>query len=78
MAEDLNILDTIRDLKKREPFVPFWIVMSSGERYLIENGDLFVIGETQVFYCYPRSDRLVWLRMNQISSVELAEQRPAA
>ncbi len=36
MPENVTTLDTIRELKHREPFVPFRIVMASGDRYQID------------------------------------------
>jgi hypothetical protein len=69
-SEEFGILETIRDLRSRDPFIPFRIVMTSGEGYLIENSELLAIAKTQVVYCFPRSDRVAHLRINQIASVE--------
>ena len=73
--EDLGPVDTIRDLKNREPFIPFRITMTSGESYVIEGSDLLAIGRSQLVYCLPHSDRVAHLRMNQIASVEELEAR---
>jgi hypothetical protein len=75
-AEDITSLDTIRDLKKREPFVPFMVVMTSGDRFVIENPDALAIGSSQLHYYLPRSDRAVHMRLSQIATVE--EQEPSA
>jgi len=68
--EDLGVLQTIRELRKRDPFIPFRIVMSSGESYTVENSELLAIGQSQLIYCLPHSDRVVYLRMNQLSTIE--------
>jgi hypothetical protein len=68
--EDESALDTIRDLKRREPFVPFQIVMTSGDRYTIEDPDALAIATSQLHYFLPRSDKAVHIRMNQIAAVE--------
>ena len=68
-GEDVGTIDTIRDLKRQDPFVPFRIVMSSGDRYLIEDPDALAIGTAQLFY-YPRNGVGVHLRANQITAVE--------
>ena len=47
--------DLIRHLKNQEPFVPFEIVMSSGDRCRIENPDAMAIATSQVHYYPPRS-----------------------
>jgi hypothetical protein len=68
--ENVTTLDTIRDLKNQEPFSPFRIVMTSGDRYLIEDPDALAIGSSQLFY-YPRHPGAgVHLRLNQIACVE--------
>jgi hypothetical protein len=74
MAEEyVSSLDTIRDLKKREPFHPFQIVMTSGDRYTIEIADALAIGTSQLHYYLPRSDRAVHMRLSQIATVEELE-----
>jgi hypothetical protein len=74
MPEDLNTVDTIRDLKNRDPFVPFVVVMSSGDRYLIEDTDALAIGTKQLFY-YPRTGIGVHMRANQVAAVEELNER---
>ena len=71
---DVGILQTIRDLRRREPFIPFRIVMSSGESFTVENSELLAIGQSQLVYCLPYSDRVAHLRMNQIVTVEELER----
>jgi len=79
MAEEQeSTLDTIRDLKQREPFLPFWIVLTSGERYVIENSEGLAIGSSQLHYYPPRSDRPVHLRISQIAAVEELELKRGA
>ena len=79
MAEEHeSTLDTIAELKSKEPFLPFWIVMTSGDRYVIDNPEGLVIGESQLHYYPRRSDRPVHLRINQIATVEELELRRGA
>jgi hypothetical protein len=75
VAEEESTLDTIRDLKRKEPYAPFCIVMASGDRYVIEDPDALAIGTTQLHY-YPRSGMGIHLRFNQVSSAEAAADRP--
>jgi hypothetical protein len=72
-SEEESTLDTILDYKRKDPFVPFRIVMTSGDKYLIENPDSLAIGSSQLHYDPPRSDRGVHVRLNQIASVEGSE-----
>ncbi|MCY2950454.1 MAG: hypothetical protein NTU53_00555 [Planctomycetota bacterium] len=78
MAErEETILDTIRHLKRQEPFSAFRIVMSSGDRYLVEDPDALAIATSQLHY-YPRSGLGIHLRLNQVLAVEEMNERPAA
>jgi hypothetical protein len=74
---DETTLDTIKHLKRQEPFTPFHIVMASGDRYLIEHPDGLAIATSQLHY-YPRAGIGVHLRINQIAAVEELDERPAA
>jgi hypothetical protein len=72
-----KFLDVIQELKKQDPFAPFMIIMDSGDRHLIESGDLMVVTRSQVIYAYPKTERVVFMRVSQISSVEQLEKRAA-
>ena len=77
-SEQSNIVQAIRDLKSREPYSPFAIVLASGDRYVIKAGENLVEMKSEFFYAYPHSDQFVFMRLNQIVAVEkLAEKRPA-
>ena len=70
MAEkDETTLDTIKQLRRNDPFTPFSIVMASGDRYRIDNPDALAIAASQVHY-YPSSGMGIHLRLSQISAVE--------
>ena len=76
-SREESILDTIRHLKRREPFTPFQIVMASGDRYLIDNPDALALATSQLHY-FPRSGLGVHMRLNQVTAVEEQSERPAA
>jgi hypothetical protein len=76
--EDLGVLRTIRKLRTRDPFIPFRVVMSSGEAHVIEDSELLAIGQSQLIYCRPHSDRVVYLRMSQIAEIEDLGEKTAA
>jgi hypothetical protein len=76
-GKDENTIDTIMHLKRREPFAPFSIVMSSGDRYLIENPDALAIATSQVHY-YPRTGMGIHMRINQIVTVEVNGEKSVA
>jgi hypothetical protein len=62
--------ESLRDLLAREPFQPFRIVLTSGDRYTVTDPALVVLMESQVFLAEPRSDRFHLLRLNQVAAVE--------
>jgi hypothetical protein len=69
-SEQTNILESIRELKAQEPFTPFTIVVSSGDRYLIEAPQNLVEMRSEFFYAFPGGDKFVLIRIAQIVSVE--------
>ena len=70
MEQESSFLDVVRGLKSQDPFEPFLIVMTSGDRHLIESGDLVVVSKRQVIYCHPKSDRVVFMDRSKIAGVE--------
>jgi hypothetical protein len=76
MAEkDESTLHSIVHLKRQDPFVPFVIVMASGDRYRIENPDALAVATSQLHY-YPRSGNGIHIRLNQIVAVEEDGEKP--
>ena len=76
MAErDESTRDTIIHFRRRDPFVPFRVVMASGDRYLIDEPDALAVATSQLHY-YPRSGMGIHLRLNQVAAVEEDGQRP--
>jgi len=70
--DDSNLLSSIRELKDQEPFAPFTIVMTSGDRYRIDAPDNFVEMKAEYFYALPGGEKFVLIRKRQIASVERA------
>jgi len=68
------MLNDLRELLLREPFAPFRIVLTSGSAYEVMSPFQLALGETQLHYYYPRSDRWATLRQNQIASFEALEE----
>jgi hypothetical protein len=67
------MLDSLRELLDRDPFVPFRIVLTSGKEYSITDPHLVALGQTQINVYEPRSDRYSILRLNQIASVDIGQ-----
>ncbi len=65
--------DEIVEHLDREPFVPFRIILTSGQGYDITNPHLVALGESVMHVMQPRSNRYAILRLNQIASLEVLE-----
>ncbi|MGD0769204.1 MAG: hypothetical protein ABSB42_13550 [Tepidisphaeraceae bacterium] len=68
------MVNELKDLLDREPFAAFRIVLTSGSTYEVTSPYQIAIGQTQLHYYFPRSDRKAVLRMNQIASYEDSER----
>lgn len=68
-GKDESAMDTIIHLKRQDPFVPFRIMMASGNSYRIENPDALAVASSQLHY-YPSSGLGIHMRINQIAAVE--------
>jgi hypothetical protein len=62
---------TLREILEREPYAPFEIVMSSGDRLRIEAPDLVILADSYMTYYLPRSNSVVHLRLNQVAMVRV-------
>jgi hypothetical protein len=67
------MLDDLKELLTRDSFVPFRIVLTSGNSYEVDSPFQLAIGESQLNYYYPRSDKWAILRLNQVAAFEILE-----
>ena len=63
--------ESIKELLRAEPFKPFSIILTSGDRYVIRDPELVVMQASQIFYAYPKSDRFTLLRLNQVAAIDV-------
>jgi hypothetical protein len=63
----------ILELLDRDPFVPFRIVLTSGQGFDVHNPHLVAMGESTINVYFQKSDRYATLRLNQVASTELLE-----
>jgi len=76
MAErdDQHLVAVINELKAPDPYVPFWIVLTSGDRHQIESPGNLVEMKTDYFYAGSDGESFAFLRKNQIAAVEQGRQ----
>ena len=70
--------DVIKELRHKVPFMPFNIVMASGDRYLIDDPDMMIVTSLEIIYVVPRTEQTVRLRKSQISAIEELQPRQVA
>jgi hypothetical protein len=63
----------ITELLHRDPFVPFRIVLTSGQGYDVHDPDLVAMGESTTNVYFQKSDRYATLRLIQVASTEILE-----
>ena len=68
------MLDDLKELLRVEPFVPFRIVLTSGTTYDVTSPYQIAVGQTQLDYYFPKSDRKAIVRQNQIAAYETLER----
>jgi hypothetical protein len=65
--------EKIRELLRRQPFVPFDIHMTNGEIYSVRHPEqAMVAGATLVIY-YPETDRIAWCSLLHVANVLMAQ-----
>ncbi|HYE17385.1 MAG TPA: hypothetical protein VEA69_03015 [Tepidisphaeraceae bacterium] len=65
--------EEVAELAGREPFIPFAIVMNSGERYPVTEADVVVVREPLLHIVRSRPARQDVLRLTEISSLEVSD-----
>lgn len=73
MAEELDFESEFRALLGSEPFVPFTIVVASGDRYRVDDPAMISLGVDVVTVTGPSSYTII--RFFNIVSLELHEPR---
>jgi hypothetical protein len=72
MPEEINFENELIRLLDREPFVPFFISLTSGERYEVGNPRSVAIGGSVVAILGEKTG-LVFFRKNKIVAVDAPE-----
>ena len=72
MSEEISIVEEIARYAEARPFVPFSIVLTSGDRYEI-TGPLQVAVGKSIIIVVPEGGRHSALRQNQIAAIDVHE-----
>ena len=66
------MIESLTELLNKSPFQPFKIVTASGDKYDVQNPHFIALGKSQISYFFSKSDRWVFIRLNQITAFESA------
>ncbi len=69
----MYMIEQLRRHLDREPFQPFRLVVSSGDRYDVLEPHAVAIAQSYLFCCFPRSDRSAHIRLSQLVAMESLE-----
>lgn len=64
------IAENIRNLLRRDPFVPFRLILTSGGHYDVVNPELAVVLKSEVFIAFPDGERWAHVPLLHIASLE--------
>lgn len=67
-------METIRNLLRQEPFLPFVIRLSNGESHEVRHPECAALSKTKVIVTYPDEDREVFCSLIHVNSVELLQR----
>lgn len=70
--EQLNFEDELRRCCRAEPFLPFDIILTSGDRYEITSWEQMAFGENMIVVAQPKTG-IRFFRKNQIVAVHVHE-----
>jgi hypothetical protein len=70
--------ESIREILKRRPFVPFRVILSSGEKYEVVHPEFVVLTKNGMVITYPDSDRISICALLHIAGIETVAAQNAA
>jgi hypothetical protein len=65
-----SIIEKLGKLRRAKPFVPFKITATTGEQYQVRDPFSFAIGNSELLYFFPKADKSVRVRIQEIISIE--------
>ena len=66
------MLDELKGWLAKKQFMPFRIALTDGSSYRVNSRFQIAIGKTQFMYCFPGSDRKVFIRADEMTSIRQA------
>jgi len=66
-------LERLEEFLRREPFIPFRIILTSGTHYDVTSPLMLAIGKSELSCYFPKSDRLAHARLTELAAIETLE-----
>ena len=70
MSEQVSFEDEVQKLIHADPFIPFSLILSSGDRFDVTDTGFFVFGDS-AFILVQRKSGMAILRKSQVIGVEM-------
>jgi hypothetical protein len=71
MPERITLRSELARLLDAAPFLPFEVVMASGDRYRVDDPVELVVGEEIIHFLPRRRSGHSFLRFNEVSSIDV-------
>jgi hypothetical protein len=69
--------ESVRELLRRAPFVPFRVVLSNGNKFEVVHPEFVVLTKNGMVITYPDSDRISICSLLQIAGIETVAESHA-
>lgn len=69
--------EAVRSMLRKQPFQPFEIVMSSGERHLVKHPEFVIVTANRLVVVDPDTERFARLGLLHISELQTLEKQTA-
>jgi hypothetical protein len=70
--------ETVREVLKQEPFEPFTLLMSNGERHEIRHPEFAIVSPSRLVILDPVSDRLSILSLIHVAEIQMQQPKAQA
>jgi len=70
--------DAIREVLKRQPFEPFEIIMSSGERHVVKHPEFLMLTPSRAVFVDPITDHLAVLSLKHVTELRTIQPQASA
>lgn len=70
--------DPVREILKKEPFEPFALLMSNGERHEIRQPEFAIVSPSRLVILDPVTDRLSILSLIHVAEIQMQQPKAKA